>query len=67
MQHLDLSEDEADALINELHAIVENDRYPLSPRIRTLRGILGNLRPEPAREPLQPPKVYTPPKARPSA
>jgi hypothetical protein len=32
--HLDLSEDEATALAQELHAIVENDRYPLSPRIR---------------------------------
>ena len=30
MQHLDLSDDEAGALAQELHAIVENDRYPLS-------------------------------------
>jgi hypothetical protein len=36
MQHLDLSDDEAAALAQELHAIVENDRYPLSPRIRVL-------------------------------
>ena len=55
MQHLDLSDDEAAALTQELHEIVENDRYPFSPRIRTLRGILGKLRPEPAREPLPPP------------
>jgi hypothetical protein len=41
-----------------LQAIVENDRYPLSPRIRTLRAILAKLRPKPAREPLPPPKVY---------
>jgi hypothetical protein len=26
------------ALTQELHEIVENDRYPFSPRIRTLRG-----------------------------
>jgi hypothetical protein len=31
--------------------IVERDRYPLSPRIPTLRAILGKLRPEPARKP----------------
>jgi hypothetical protein len=61
--HLDLTDDEAAALAQELHAIVENDRYPLSPRIRTLREILAKLRPEPVREPLPPPKVYAPPRA----
>ena len=61
MQHLDLSDDEAAAL--ELHDIVENDRYPFSPRIRTLRAILAKLRPEPVRQPLPPPKVYAPPRA----
>ena len=48
-------------LTRELHEIVEHDRYPFSPRIRTLKGILAKLRPEPAREPLPPPKVYAPP------
>jgi hypothetical protein len=62
--HLDLTDDEAAALTQELHDIVENDRYPLSPRIRTLRAILAKLRPEPAREPLPPPKVYAPPRAK---
>jgi hypothetical protein len=62
MQHLDLTDDEAAALTQELHDIVENHRYPFSPRIRTLRGILAKLRPEPARDPLPaPPKVYEPP------
>jgi hypothetical protein len=62
MQHLDLTDDEAAALTQELHDIVENDRYPFSPRIRTLRGILAKLRPEPAREPSPPRKgVYEPP------
>jgi hypothetical protein len=60
--HLELSDDEVVALIRELADIVENDRYPLSPRIRTLRAILAKLRPEPAREPLPPPKVYEPPR-----
>jgi hypothetical protein len=59
--HLDLTDDEAAALTQELHEIVENDRYPFSPRIRTLRGILAKLRPEPVREPLAPLKVYMPP------
>jgi hypothetical protein len=36
--HLDLTDDEAAALTQELHDIVENDRYPFSPRIRTLAG-----------------------------
>jgi hypothetical protein len=36
--HLDLSDEVTAALIQELHNIVEHDRYPFSPRIRTLRG-----------------------------
>jgi hypothetical protein len=59
--NLDLTDDEAAALTQELHDIVENDRYPFSPRIRTLRGILAKLRPEPVRKPLPPLKVYAPP------
>jgi hypothetical protein len=55
--HLDLSDDEAAALTQELHKIVENDRYSFSPRIRTLRAILAKLRPEPVREPLPPRRV----------
>ena len=60
--HLDLTEEETAALTQELHSIVENDRSPFSPRIRTLREILQKLRPEPVREPLPPPKVYAPPR-----
>jgi hypothetical protein len=39
-------DEETAALIKEL---ADNDRCPFSPRIQTLRGILGKLRPEPAR------------------
>jgi hypothetical protein len=60
--NIDLSDEEAAALIRELHDIIESDRYPFSPRIRTLRAILAKLRPEPVREPLPPPKVYAPPR-----
>ena len=62
--NLDLTDDEAAALTRELRDIVENDRYPFSPRIRTLRAILNKLRPEPVREPLPPPKVYALPRHR---
>ena len=61
--HLDLTADEAAALTQELHDIVENDRYPFSPRIQTLRAILAKLRPEPVRKPLPLLKVYAPPRA----
>jgi hypothetical protein len=52
--HLDLTDEETPALIRELHDIVESDRYPFSPRIRTPRVILAKLRPETASEPLPP-------------
>jgi hypothetical protein len=34
--HLDLSDEEAAALIQELHDIVESDRYPFSYRVRSV-------------------------------
>jgi hypothetical protein len=58
---LNLSEEEAAALTQELRNIVENDRYPFSPRVRTLSAVLNKLSPEPVRKPLPPPKVYAPP------
>jgi hypothetical protein len=64
MQHLDLTDEEAAALIKELAEITGNDRYPFSSRIQTLRAILAKPRPEPAREPAPPPKVYAPPRAK---
>jgi len=63
MQHLDLSDEEAAALVALLTRTITDDRYPLSPRVRTLKAILAKLRPEPVREPLPPPKVYAPPRA----
>jgi hypothetical protein len=56
MPHLDMSDNEAAALIKELQDTVDNDRHPFPERIRTLRGILAKLRPEPPREPLLQPK-----------
>jgi hypothetical protein len=61
MPHLELTEDEKLALVALLTRSIADDRYPLSPRVPTLRGILAKLRPEPAREPLPPLMVYGPP------
>jgi hypothetical protein len=61
--HLELTDGETAALTQELHDIVESDRYSFSPRIQTLKAIRAKLRPEPVREPLPPPKVYAPARA----
>ena len=58
----DLSAEEIEALLRELDQIIDRDRYPFSPRIRTLTAIRDKLRPPPVREPLRPPKVYEPPR-----
>jgi hypothetical protein len=58
--NLDLTDEETAALLRELDGIIANDRYFLSPRITTLRAIRTKLRPEPAREPSPPLKVYAP-------
>jgi hypothetical protein len=60
---LDLSGDEAAVLTRLLRDTIDGDRYPLSPRIRTLQGILDKIEPPPAREPLPPPsRNYEPPR-----
>jgi hypothetical protein len=46
--NLDLTDEQTEALIRELSHIVESDPYPFSPRIRVLRDILAQLRPEPS-------------------
>jgi hypothetical protein len=62
--NLDLTDEEAAALIRELAAIIDGNRYQFSQRIRTLKRILTKLRPEPTRQPLPPPKMYAPPRAK---
>jgi len=49
--NIDLTDEEAAALLREFNNIVENDRYPLSPRIRTLREIRAKLPGAPAAPP----------------
>jgi hypothetical protein len=54
--NLDLTDEETFALLNLLTEAIEDDRYPLSPRIRLLRQILakfGELAPAPP--PVRPP------------
>jgi len=62
--NLDLTDEEATALVEHLKHAIDSDRYPLSPRLAPLKAILAKLRPEPVREPLPPPpKRYEPPRA----
>ena len=61
---LELTDEEAAALLSELDGIIDSDRYFLSTRIKTLKAIRTKIRPEPVREPLPPPpKRYEPPRA----
>jgi hypothetical protein len=62
--NLDLTDEEAAALLRELDGIIDGDRYFMSQRIRTLKAIRAKIRPEPVRQPLPPPpKHYAPPRA----
>ena len=58
-----LTDDEKTALLALLKRTINDDRYPLSPRIGTLKGILAKLQPpKPAPTPLLPPRHYAPPR-----
>jgi hypothetical protein len=59
---IDLTEDETAALARLLTNTIDADRYPLSPRIQLLKGILAKIRPEPVRKPLPERKRYEPPR-----
>ena len=59
---LPLTDEQAGLLLAELDRLIENDRYPLSRRIRALREIRALLKPYPERPPRAPPqKRYEPP------
>jgi hypothetical protein len=62
-ENLQLTDEETAALERELRRIIDDDRFPFSPRIQTLREILNKIRPEPIREPLPLRRYYEPPKA----
>jgi len=59
---LDLSDDETAALTWLLRDTINDDRYPLSPRIRLLQAILDKIEPPEVREPPAPPRTYEPPR-----
>jgi hypothetical protein len=61
--NLELNDEETAALEREIRRIIDDDKFPLSPRVVTLKAILTKIRPEPERQPLPPPKHYVPPKA----
>ena len=59
-----LTDDEKTALLVLLKRTINDDRYPLSPRIGTLRDILAKLQPPPSSPaPLPPLRRYAPPRA----
>lgn len=65
MKNLEMSDAEAEALVRELTWIIDGDRYPLSPRIQTLKAILSRLKPKPAQPAASPElRVYAPPTRR---
>jgi hypothetical protein len=60
---LALTQDEKPALVALLKRTIDGDRYPLSPRIGVLRGILAKLEnPKPTPAPLPPQRHYAPPR-----
>jgi hypothetical protein len=61
--NLELTDEQAAVLLKELDNIIDGDRYFMSQRIRTLKGIRAKIRPEPQRAPLPPPKQYAPSRA----
>ena len=62
MTNLELTDDQTEALVQGLRKLIDDDRYPLSPRLAALREIpAGTLKPEPERQRPVPPRHYEPP------
>ena len=57
---LDLSDEQKLALVALLTRGIANDRYPSSPRVRTLRDILAKVDPKPPAQPYLTPNVNGP-------
>jgi hypothetical protein len=64
MKPLALSDAEKQALIALLRHTLDEACFPYSPRLDPLKAILAKLEPPPVREPVPPPKVYAPPRAK---
>jgi len=52
--------EQAITLLRELDRIIDGDRYPLLPRIQTLKQIRAIIRPARAHEPMPAPRHYEP-------
>ena len=63
VSNLQLSDEQAAILDRELTRLIDDDRYPLSPRSRMLIEIRSMIRPEPVRQALPEPRHYEPPRA----
>jgi hypothetical protein len=61
---LDLNDEETTALARLLGDVIDADRFPLSPRVKTWKAILAKIRPEPVREPLAQLSQYARPRAK---
>jgi hypothetical protein len=61
---LDLSDDEKLALAALLTHTIVHDRYPRSPRVRTLKDVLAKLDAKPPAQPYPVPKASAPPGAK---
>jgi hypothetical protein len=59
---IDLADEETEALARLLRRTIDDDHYPLSPRIQILKAILGKVRSAPPHEPSPPVKHYEPPR-----
>src|SRR6516225_4985406 len=53
--NLDLTDEETATLAAFLRRAIRDDRYPLSPRVKSWQSILDKIEPPPKREPLPPP------------
>jgi hypothetical protein len=51
LRQLALTDDACRGLVDHLRRAIDADRFPLSPRLRTLRAILAELDPLPAPKP----------------
>ena len=59
MSEPNLTPDEREAVLKVLQATIVADRFPLSPRIRTLKSALAKLDAKPgATEPYPPPRAW---------
>lgn len=61
---IELSDHEREALIRFLRDGIDQDRFPLSPRLAPIRAILDKLQPPAPKPDLPEPKTIVPPRAR---